>query len=154
MPDFAAPFDDDAVPPAGQAPLNRRAPPPPGEALQPGHGAPAPSADPVSTDSPSGRRVAPPSRPLMAPASTVHLPGRSDDAAMSANYDVRRGPRLDAGVTHLQPGPAPASPFPVPPISPQAAPASAMPPRLQAHGPVPGGSIHVPPSRAQAAAQR
>jgi ATP-binding cassette subfamily C protein LapB len=128
--------------------MTRRAPPPPGEALTPGS-TPAPAASPVSTVSPAptplpssggdSRRVAPPARPLVAPAQPIQFPGRGEDA--TPHFEVQRGPRHDSNVTPLRPPPTSSNPFPVPPVSPQPVPLRAAP------TPQPGATIHIPPAR-------
>jgi ATP-binding cassette subfamily C protein LapB len=146
VPDNAAsPQRTDEPLPHGQAPMTRRAPPPPGEQLTPGT-APAPQAaqpQPVPAREPGdSRRVAPPSRPLIAPARAIQFPARAEEAA--PYQEAARGPRLDSNVTPLRPPPSSANPFPVPPVTAQ--PAAHHQPQPQ-----PAAPIHVPPSRAQAA---
>jgi ATP-binding cassette subfamily C protein LapB len=145
--------------PHGKAAAAGRHPPPPGEPLAPARvpAATPPAPSPVAAPGPGeARRVAPPARPLVTPAQPIQFPARPDDPAAAAQYDVPRGPRLEATVTHLRPPPTQASPFPVPPIEQPAAerdppsrtPAAAPPRDPHSRTPAP---IHVPPAHPQPA---
>jgi ATP-binding cassette subfamily C protein LapB len=91
------------------------------------------------------RRVAPPARPLVAPAQPIQFPGRGEETA--PQYEIARGPRHDSNVTPLRPAPSSANPFPVPPLQAQPDAPRAQPQPSAAAPRQPGAPIHIPPAR-------
>lgn len=137
----------DALPP-GNSPGTRRAPPPPGEALS--AAVATSTASPAPSDPATAKpRVAPPARPLVAPARTIQFPNRIEDPATAPAHDVPRGPRLDGprldpAASEFRPAPTRASPFGVPPIRTES-PTPAVPADAAAP-PAPAAPLESPPA--------